>query len=87
VLSASRFHNPTIARPKEVPMQAPTLEVRHVRGRYPAGRAILRSENIEASVTEVSGPVFTLRLDDTQHPGSWLEITVELTQPEGEQAW
>jgi hypothetical protein len=59
-------------------MQGQELFVRHVAGRY--GRGALRSQNVEATVTEVAR-VFRIRLDDTSDPSAWLEITVEVETP------
>jgi hypothetical protein len=56
------------------------LIVRHVAGRY--GRGALRSENVEATVTEVAR-VYRIRIDDASDPAAWLEITVEVeSRPE-----
>lgn len=59
-------------------MGTPELVVRHVAGRY--GRGILRSETVEATVTEVAR-LFVIRLDDAAHPEAWVEITVEIEVP------
>jgi len=74
-------------------MPSRELCVHRVAGRYPHQRgAILRSENIVATVTEV-GPIlhlgldasvvevariFRIRLDDSAHEDGWTEITVAL---------
>jgi hypothetical protein len=57
----------------------PELHVRQVVGRY--GHGVLRSENIEASVTLIAH-VFRIRLDDCANPDAWLEIVVEVETQE-----
>ena len=56
------------------------LHVRNVRGRY--GRGVLRSENVVATVTEISR-VYRIRIDDENDPAAWLEIVVESNVLEG----
>jgi hypothetical protein len=58
-------------------MQTESVSVRSVAGRYPSAPAVLRSENIEATITEVAR-VYQIRLDDAENPDMWLEITVEI---------
>lgn len=56
-----------------------TVHVRQVVGRYPHGPAVLRSENVEATVTatDVAG-VYRIRLDDAQHADAWTELVIEV---------
>lgn len=58
-------------------MPSEAVVVRHVRGRYPNRPAVLRSENIEATVTEIAR-VYRVRIDDLEHPEMWLEIVLEV---------
>ena len=58
-------------------MQTESVHVRHVAGRYPCEPAMLRSENIETTVTEMAR-VYRIRVEDTENPDAWLEITLEV---------
>ncbi len=57
------------------------IAVRHVAGRYPHRPASFRSENILATVSEMSR-IYRIRLDDAEHPDAWMELTVEVGSDE-----
>lgn len=50
--------------------------VRNVSGRYPRG-GVFREENIETQVVE-EARVIRIRVDDAEHPESWMEIVLEI---------
>ena len=54
------------------------LDVEQVSGRYPRYPGPLRSENIQATVTERAEGRFQIRLDDEANPEMWIEITVHV---------
>ena len=50
--------------------------VRNVSGRYPRD-AVFHAENIETQVVE-EARIIRVRLDDSENPDSWLELTLEI---------
>ncbi len=54
------------------------LDVEQVQGRYPRYPGPLRSENIQATVTELAEGRFQIRLDDQANPEMWIPTTVHV---------
>ena len=60
-------------------MESERIVVRNVKGRHAEVPGKISGANVEAEVIEESRLV-RIRIDDTEHPDFWMEITLEIEQ-------
>jgi len=69
----------TIAR-ESYGQTSPQIEVLRIEGRYPYQQAsILRSENIETSITSYDDGITRIRLGDKAYDDMWMELAVRVS--------